>query len=160
MDPPSIKKLTYPLFLCHTEILAKLIKEGKTSLTAYPLRITYHDSCYLGRHNLIYDALRQILKSIPGLELLEMIRNRQDAFCCGGGGGNFFTDMLSKGEHNPSKIRVREALKTGAQIVAVACPLCAKMLADAVKAEEIESQLKVLDIAEIVQRALKKEGNL
>lgn len=168
LDPHALNafKKDYPIwggnFLVYhyTEILAKLIKEGKISLTAYPLRVTYHDSCYLGRHNLIYDAPRQILKSIPGLELLEMRRNRQDAFCCGGGGGNFFTDMLSKGEHYPSKIRVREALKTGAQIMAVACPLCAKMLADAVKAEEIESQLKVLDIAEIVQRALKKEGNL
>ena len=83
-----------------------------------------------------------------------MDRSRENAFCCGGGGGNFFTDILGGGEDSPNRIRVREALNTGAQIIAVACPQCAKMLEDAIKAEEAEQQIEVLDVAEIVTRAL------
>jgi len=93
------------------------------------------------------------LKGIPGLELIEMNRNRENAFCCGGGGGNFFTDILGLGEESPNRIRVREALDTGADIIAVACPMCSKMLDDAVKAEGLEERIKVQDIAEIVNAA-------
>ena len=98
----------------------------------------------------MYTAPREILKGIPGLELVEMNRNRENAFCCGGGGGNFFTDILGVGEESPGRIRVREALDTGAEILAVACPMCSKMLDDAVKAEEVEEKIKVQDVAEIV----------
>lgn len=139
----------------YTEILAKLVKVKKESFKEYKVKVTYHDPCYLGRHNLIYAQPREALKNIPGLELVEMRRHQQNSFCCGGGGGNFFTDILHKGEYYPSRLRVREALATGAQILAVACPICAKMLTDALKAEELESKVEVLDIAEIVQRALK-----
>ena len=83
-----------------------------------------------------------------------MDRSRENAFCCGGGGGNFFTDILGGGEGSPNRIRVREALNTGAQIIAVACPQCAKMLEDAIKVEEAEGKIEVLDVAEIVTRAL------
>jgi len=140
----------------HTEILAGLIKEKRISLSEYKAKVTYHDPCYLGRHNLIYASPREILKSIPGLELVEMRRNRMNAFCCGGGGGNFFTDILGVGENSANRIRVREALETGARIIAVACPNCAKMLTDAVKVEEQEDKLEVLNIAEIVWRARTK----
>src|SRR5450759_2224811 len=88
---------------------------------------------YLGRHNQIYGPPREILKAIPGVELVEMRRNALNAFCCGGGGGNFFTDILGTGEDSAGRVRVREALETGANIIAVACPSCAKMLIDAVK---------------------------
>jgi len=137
----------------YTQILTMLIKDKKITLSEYKVPVTYHDPCYLGRHNGVYEAPRDVLKGIPGLELIEMNRNRENAFCCGGGGGNFFTDILGLGEESPNRIRVREALDTGADIIAVACPMCSKMLDDAVKAEGLEERIKVQDIAEIVNAA-------
>jgi Fe-S oxidoreductase len=136
-----------------TEILAGLIKDKRIPLFRYQTKVTYHDPCYLGRHNLIYDPPREILKAVPGLELVEMRRNKENAFCCGGGGGNFFTDMIGNGEESPGRVRIREARDTGAAVVAVACPQCAKMLMDAVKTEEQEENLDVVDLAEIITRA-------
>lgn len=138
----------------YTQILAPLTQSKKLSLKDYAAKITYHDPCYLGRHNGEYEAPRKILESIPGVELIEMDQSRENAFCCGGGGGNFFTDILGGGEDSPNRIRVRQALDSGAQIIAGACPQCAKMLDDAVKAEEIGHKIEVLDVAEIVARAL------
>ncbi len=138
----------------YTQILSPLIQSGKMPLTEYNLGITYHDPCYLGRHNGEYDAPRAILKTIPGVRLIEMEQNRENAFCCGGGGGNFFTDILGGGEDSPGRIRVRQALDTGARIIAVSCPQCAKMLEDAIKVEEQEDKLKVMDVAEIVSNAM------
>jgi Fe-S oxidoreductase len=120
------------------------------------MKITYHDPCYLGRHNQIYGPPREILKAIPGVEFLEMHRNSLNAFCCGGGGGNFFTDILGTGEDSAGRVRIREAMETGARIIAVACPTCAKMLSDAVKAEGLEDKLEILGIAEIMERARTK----
>ena len=94
------------------------------------------------------------MEAIPGLELVEMHRHGAGSFCCGGGGGNFFTDILGTGEDSASRVRVREALQTGAQIIAVACPSCAKMLTDAVKMEELDDRLEVMSIAEILAKAL------
>ena len=138
----------------YTQVLAPLMHSNKIPLRDYEVRITFHDPCYLGRHNGEYDAPRKILESIPKAALIEMDRSRENAFCCGGGGGNFFTDILGGGDDSPNRIRVREALITGAQIIAVACPQCAKMLEDAIKAEEAEDQIEVLDVAEIVTKAL------
>ena len=138
----------------YTQVLAPLIQSGKIPLKELNDKITYHDPCYLGRHNGEYNAPRKILKAIPGIELVEMDRSRENAFCCGGGGGNFFTDILGGGEDSPSRIRVREALDTGAGIIAVACPQCAKMLDDAVKIEQLDDRLKVMDVAEIVTNCL------
>jgi Fe-S oxidoreductase len=138
----------------YTQVLAPLIKSKKIPLNEYEARITFHDPCYLGRHNKEYDAPRAILGAIPGVEMVEMEQNRENAFCCGGGGGNFFTDILGGGMDSPNRIRVRGALDTGAQIIAVACPQCAKMLEDGIKAEELDDKLEVLDVAEIVTRAL------
>jgi Fe-S oxidoreductase len=140
----------------YTEILARLIKGKQTALADYKAKVTYHDSCYLGRHHQIYAPPRDILKAVPGLEFVEMRRNGLNAFCCGGGGGNFFTDILGTGENSASRVRVREALRTGARIIAVACPICAKMLTDAVKAENLEDKLEVLSIAEIFFSAAAK----
>ncbi len=139
-----------------TEILAKLINEKTIAPLEYRTKVTFHDPCYLGRHNQIYTPPRKILKSIPDLELVEMRRNRDDAFCCGGGGGNFFTDIIGPGEDSPARVRFREALDTGASILAVACPQCAKMLIDAAKAEGKEDNLKIMDMAEIVMKARSK----
>lgn len=138
----------------YTQVLAPLIQSKKLSLRDYPAKITFHDPCYLGRHNGEYEAPRKILESIPGVDLIEMDQTRENALCCGGGGGNFFTDILGGGEDSPNRIRVRQALDSGAQIIAVACPQCAKMLEDAVKAEEVGHKIEVLDVAEIVARAL------
>lgn len=138
----------------YTQVLAPLIQSGKIPLKELNDKITYHDPCYLGRHNGEYNAPRKILKAIPGIELVEMDRSRENAFCCGGGGGNFFTDILGGGEDSPSRIRVKEALDTGAGIIAVACPQCAKMLDDAVKIEQLDDRIKVMDVAEIVTNCL------
>jgi Fe-S oxidoreductase len=131
------------------------MKKKKIKLKAWPVKITYHDPCYLGRHQNIYQAPREILKAIPKAEYVEMHRSGPDAFCCGGGGGNFFTDILGTAEDSASRVRVREAAQTGASILAVACPNCAKMLSDAVKMEQLENRLEVLGIAEILERARK-----
>jgi Fe-S oxidoreductase len=118
---------------------------------AEPLRATFHDPCYLGRHNKDYLTARAVLGALPGLELLEMDRAMGDALCCGGGGGNFFTDVLGGGADSSCRVRVREAAETGAQVLAVACPKCAKMFEDAIKVENLEGELRVMDIAEIVE---------
>ena len=138
----------------YTQVLAPLIQSKKLSLKDREAKITFHDPCYLGRHNGEYEAPRKILESIPGVDMIEMDQTRENALCCGGGGGNFFTDILGGGEDSPNRIRVRQALDSGAQIIAVACPQCAKMLEDAVKAEEVGDKIEVLDVAEIVARAL------
>jgi Fe-S oxidoreductase len=138
----------------YSQVLALLVKEKKIPLSKYEIKVTYHDPCYLGRHNRVYQEPREALEAVPGLELVEMTRNRTDAFCCGGGGGNFFTDILGTGPESPNRIRIREALDTGAEVVAVACPICAKMLEDAIKAEELEEKLTVKDIAEIMYQGL------
>lgn len=113
--------------------------------------VTYHDPCYLGRWNGEYDAPRNTLKAMRGLRLVEMDRARQNSLCCGGGGGNFFTDMLGTGPDLAARVRVREALVTGADTMAVACPQCYRMLADAVKDEGVEDSIRVREISEIMQ---------
>jgi len=138
----------------YTQILNMLAKEKRITISSCEMKVTYHDPCYLGRHNRIYEAPREVLSCIPGLELVEMARNREDAFCCGGGGGNFFTDILGTGVDSPNRIRVREAYDTGAEIIAVACPMCSKMLDDAIKSEELEERIAVKDIAEILYQAV------
>jgi Fe-S oxidoreductase len=135
----------------YSEILADLLKKEEGTNSQSPVKVTYHDPCYLGRHNQIYGAPRTVLKSIPGIELVEMRRSGVNAFCCGGGGGNFFTDIIGPGEDSPARVRAREALETGAGILAVACPQCARMLEDAVKVEESEDKLRVMGLAEIVE---------
>ncbi|MFO8058779.1 MAG: (Fe-S)-binding protein [bacterium] len=117
---------------------------------ARPLRVTFHDPCYLGRHNMDYLTPRAVLQAIPGVELVEMDRTMADSLCCGGGDGNFFTDVLGSGPDSPARRRVREARETGANVLAVACPKCARMLDDAVRDEELASELEVMDLAEII----------
>jgi Fe-S oxidoreductase len=137
--------------VCHyTQLLAQRMDARGPSPGGGPTRVTFHDPCYLGRHNGDYYAPRTVLGAVPGIELVEMSRNQADALCCGGGGGNFFTDILGGGTESSSRVRVREAVETGADVLAVACPKCAKMFEDAVKAENVEDRLRVMDIAEIV----------
>ncbi len=133
----------------YTQLLAQMIVAGKLALGETKTRVTYHDPCYLGRHNGEFDAPRRILRSVRGMSVTEMAKNRKNSLCCGGGGGNFFTDIIGSGEDSPSRVRIREAAQTGAEILAVACPTCAKMFEDAVKDEELEGIIQVKDISEI-----------
>jgi len=139
----------------YTQLLLEIIQQGNLKLSELKAKITYHDPCFLGRHNGIYDAPREILKSIPGIELIEMERTRENSFCCGGGSGNFVIDLLGKSKDSPSRIRVREAHETGAEILVVACPSCMAMLEDAVKDDGLEDELAVKDISELVKKSAK-----
>ena len=137
--------------LHYTQLLRDLITDGKLDVSGgMNARVTYHDPCFLGRWNGEYDAPRQVLSAIPGIELVEMEKNRAGTLCCGGGGGNFYTDFLGGSENSPARIRAREAATTGATVLAVACPNCMTMLEDAVKAEGLEDKLVVKDVSEIV----------
>jgi len=138
----------------YTHILNDLIRKNKINPLRAKAKVTYHDPCFLGRYNNIYDEPRQILQSIPGIKLVEMERNRRDAFCCGGGSGNFVTDLLAGSADSPARIRAREAYETGADTLAVACPSCLTMLTDAVKAENLDDKLAVKDISQILKELL------
>jgi Fe-S oxidoreductase len=139
----------------YTQVLGGLIEKGKLKPSAkLDAKVTYHDPCFLGRHAGEYEAPRQILKAIPGLKLAEMERNRENAFCCGGGSGNFYTDFFGGGESSPARIRVREAAETGADVIAVACPACAVMLGEAVKDEGLTEKMAVKDVAEILSESV------
>lgn len=134
----------------YTELLASFLKMKMPALPVWAAKVTYHDSCFLGRHQQIYAPPRELLKAVPGLELVEMRRNGADAFCCGGGGGNFFTDILGSGENSAGRVRVREAARAGANVIATTCPICTKMLGDAIKAEGFDERLEVRSVAEIL----------
>jgi len=138
----------------YLQVLDMLIRSGSVKLRGTKARVTYHDPCFLGRYNGMYDIPRRILRSIPGVELVEMARNRENAFCCGGGSGNFVMDLLSGSTESPSRMRAREARDTGANVLATACPACMTMLTDAVKAEDLEDKVAVRDISQIVKQAL------
>lgn len=139
----------------YTQFLRDIIKDNKLNFSKdINAQVTYHDPCFLGRYNNEYDAPREILKDIPGIELVEMERNRENSFCCGGGGANFYTDLFGSKENSPARIRIREAYSTGAKILAVACPTCMTMLEDALKVEDLEQELTIMDISEIVEKAL------
>ena len=136
-----------------TQYLAELINEGKLKLTKeLNKKVTYHDPCYLGRHNGIYDEPRQVLESIPGLELVEMYNYRESSLCCGGGGGGVWEET-KKGERF-SDIRVEQALEAEANILAAACPYCMVMFEDSVLSSDKGDIIEVRDIAELVQEAI------
>ena len=154
-------KNEYPQFggelevLHHSQFIADLLRQGRLKLTnGLEQTITYHDACYLGRHNDIYDSPREILKSIPQLRLVEMERNCSRSFCCGGGGGHFW--MEEREGVRISEMRTEQALKTNACILATACPYCLQMFEDAIKAKEAAESLKAMDIAELVESAIQQ----
>jgi heterodisulfide reductase subunit D len=136
----------------HTVFLQQLIDEGKIRVKeGGPFkgrRITYHDSCYLGRANDIYEAPRKVLEALEA-ELIEMKRCRSKGLCCGAGGAQMFKEE-EKGTTRVNFERSQEAMGTGAGIIASACPFCNTMLTDGVKHEEKEDAVKVMDIAELI----------
>lgn len=123
------------------------------------IKVTFHDPCYLGRHNGEYDAPRRLLKAIPGLELIEMGRCRENSYCCGGGGGGMWLDgfMSDHVELRLSEQRVNEAVETGADVLAVCCPLEVSRFEDAVKSTGNEGKLLVKDIAELLVESMGEE---
>lgn len=141
----------------YLDIMKQLLCEDSIDVSGrQSIKVTYHDSCFLGRWNKKYELPREILRQIPTIQLVEMERNKENSFCCGGGLGNIFTDMLGGDKNSPARVRVREALSCGAEIIAVSCPTCLIMLDDAVMSERVEDQIKVLDIAEIINLFKKK----
>ena len=118
-------------------------------------RITYHDPCYLGRHNDIYNPPREIIKAIPKANLVEMERCRWNSFCCGGGGGRFWIEETTG--KRISDVRIEDVINTKAEVVATACPYCMQMLEDSIKTKGVEESLKDLDIAELVALAIGKQ---
>ena len=148
-------KNEYPQFggkfevIHHTQLIAQLLKEGKLKVKkGLGELVTYHDACYLGRYNDIYQPPRGIVKSIPDIKLVEMERNKENSFCCGGGGGHMWLE-----EHEGRRInelRTEQAIETGAQKVVTACPFCLQMFDDGIKTKEAEEKLKAMDIAELL----------
>src|SRR5262249_22065837 len=116
--------------------------------------VTYHDPCYLGRHNGVYDEPRTIIQS-TGAKLTEPPRNGKNSFCCGAGGGQFWKEE-EKGNERVSTNRYRELKQTGAKTVATGCPFCMRMITEETAKEEPETAMAVLDIAEIVAQGLRK----
>jgi Fe-S oxidoreductase len=155
-------KNEYPEFMVSFEVvhisqfLFELINEGRIEITKeYGKKITYHDPCYLGRHNGIYDEPRETLKKIPGLELVEMPDARKDSLCCGGGGGRIWMETV-KGERF-SDLRVEQANGVGAEVLATACPYCISHFEDSRLALEDSGEsdlLEVKDITEIIQEVI------
>ncbi len=136
----------------YTQHLAQLLESGRLRLEKpCETRVTFQDPCYLGRHNDEYQAPRQVLSYIPGLELVELAHHHEDGLCCGGGGGRMWLET-PVGERF-SDLRVEQAAESGADILATACPFCVSCLEDSAKFKKL-SGLQVLDIAEIVVQAV------
>lgn len=137
----------------HTELLAELVKEGRlVPKNEVNETITFHDSCYLGRYNEVYDPPREILKSIPGVKLIEMERSRDTAMCCGAGGGRMWMEEDTGSRINVA--RTEQAIATKCSTISSGCPYCLTMLSDGTKAKEVEDNVKTMDIAEILELAI------
>ncbi|MES2429344.1 MAG: (Fe-S)-binding protein [Bacteroidota bacterium] len=140
----------------HATFLQQLIDEGKITMQEKGIfkgkKITYHDSCYLGRANNIYEAPRKVLEALD-IELIEMKRCKSNGLCCGAGGAQMFKEE-EKGDIRINTERTKEALETGAGIIAAACPFCNTMLTDGVKSNNKEDDVKVFDIAELIAASI------
>lgn len=138
----------------HTEFLSSLLKEGRISIEGGKYtgkRITFHDPCYLGRANGIYEAPRDLIKKLE-VELVEMKRCKSNGLCCGAGGAQMFKDA-EKGNKEIYVERTEDALETKPDMIATGCPFCNTMMTDGVKNKEQENNIKVMDIAELVANA-------
>jgi Fe-S oxidoreductase len=152
-------KNEYPAFgvnytlIHHTQIINELVGAGKVQLSVDSERytVTFHDPCYLGRHNQIFDAPRQVLDS-AGVTTIEMPRNESKAFCCGAGGAQMWKEE-ENGSMRVNEARFKEARETGANTLAVGCPFCMTMLSDASRADGDSVQVK--DVAELVVERMK-----
>lgn len=156
-------KHEYPQFdgnfevIHHSLLITDLISEGKIKIgNIDKLKVAYHDSCYLGRHNDIYRQPRQVLDSIKGIQRVELARSGPRGFCCGGGGGHMW--MEEPAEQRLNVKRTEQVLEANVQCVATACPYCLSMFEDGLKAKEVEDSVKAMDLSELVAKALFKEA--
>jgi len=155
-------KNEYPEFSVNFEVihmsqlLLRLLKEGRIKIQKeYKKKVTYHDPCYLGRHNGIFDEPREILKMIPGIEFVELPESRENSLCCGGGGGRVWMETR-KGERF-SDIRIEQAVQVGAEVIATFCPYCITMLEDSRKTLEEkygEGFIEIKDVTEIIKEII------
>lgn len=152
-------KNEYPEFMVHFEVvhisqyLLELVNAGRLKFTKeFPRKVTYHDPCYMGRHNGIYDEPRELLKMIPGLELIELPDSRKDSLCCGGGGGRIWMDT-PKGERF-SDLRLNQASDIGAQVLSTACPYCITNFEESRLNLDYGDVIEVKDITEIIQEVI------
>jgi len=129
-----------------------MIREGKLKpSTGLDANVTFHDSCYLGRWNNVYDQPRAVLESIPGIRLTEMKQHHDQSMCCGAGGGRMWMEETVGKRVNVT--RTEQALATGANVIAAACPFCMTMMSDGVKTKDKQDSVKVLDLAELMDQA-------
>jgi Fe-S oxidoreductase len=157
-------KNEYPRFggefdvMHHVELIARLLAEGRIRLRrGGAVQATLHDSCYVGRYNRIFDAPRAVLRAVYGDGLVEMPRHGERSFCCGAGGANYWYDVA---KNEPAgALRIKEAIGTGASVVAAECPFCIKMLEQGAQTATADGGLRIKDIAEIVAEALDVEGS-
>jgi len=138
----------------HTEFIKELLDKGRLQLEGSALagkRITFHDPCYLGRANSVYDAPREVLSKTKA-KLVEMKRHKQTALCCGAGGAQMFKEP-EKGDIDVNVLRTQDALATNPEIIATGCPYCNTMMTDGIKAHEKEASISVWDVAELIAQA-------
>jgi Fe-S oxidoreductase len=152
-------KNEYPEFKANFEVihisqfLSELINKGRIKLTKkYSKKITYHDPCYLGRHNGIFEEPREVLRKATGLELTEMVDYRKDSLCCGGGGGGIWMDT-KKGERF-SDLRIKQAIDVGAEVLVTACPYCIVNFEDSKLSMGDSETIEIKDITEIIQEVI------
>jgi Fe-S oxidoreductase len=136
-----------------TQYLSQLINAGRLKPTReYGKRITYHDPCYLGRHNGIFDEPREVLRGIPGLELNEMAESREDSLCCGMGGGRIW--METPKDERFSTLRLEQAIGTGAEVLVTSCPYCITQFEDSRLSLKDSEIIQIKDITEILQEVI------
>jgi Fe-S oxidoreductase len=152
-------KNEYPEFKVNFEVvhisqyLFELIASGRLELTGeYDKKVTYHDPCYLGRHNGIYDEPREVLKKIPGLELVEMVDSLENSLCCGGGGGRIWMETV-KGERF-SDLRLQQAVDAGAEVLATSCPYCITHFEESRLGQDSDEATEIKDITEIIREMI------
>ena len=137
-----------------SQVLARLAGEGRIPFRReVPLRVAFHDPCYLGKQNGVYEEPRAAIAAVPGVELAEFDRSRERSLCCEGGGGRMWLEGLGEGERNAQQ-RVRTAADMGVDAVVTACPFCLLTLEDARKTAGLEDALEVVDLAELVWRGV------
>ena len=140
----------------YSEFVAELIEEGKIKpVVTVEASVAYHDSCYLGRHNGVYDAPRQIAQAIPGVKLVEMERRRERGFCCGAGGGHMWMEE-SRGPR-VNHVRTDQFLETGADTVGVSCPFCLQMFEEGIESKGLKDKKQTRDLLEILAESLGEE---
>jgi Fe-S oxidoreductase len=144
-----------------SQVISREVKGGKIKFQ--PLKskenvYTYHDPCYLGRHNQVYEDPRQVLDAIPGLERVEMSRSRDRSFCCGGGGLMLFYEP--KEDQRMGVVRVKMAAEAGANVMVTACPFCMVNIEDAIKVAGLEGKMTAIDLAELVDQQMVRESTV